>query len=702
SAFFGSVSFLFIVHWGTLLLIGHLAKFRPIMMIPLTLYFFFSIFEKASLLNLVSLSFMIALMVRTRHYQIVFYVMILLTFVGIYLIYKNYSEKKKLSMSLLFIFLAILLAVGVVLQPLSSIKEFTPYSIRGGSSDESSEGLEFDYATSWSLHPAEIMDFFIPRFWGGASSEVYNLSNPDFAHLKNRQIPGYWGHMPFTEATNYLGIVILFFVFVGLIMNWRNGFIRTLFFLIIFSLLLSFGKHLPWFYNIFFNYVPAFNKFRVPVMIVVLIHTLLVIISAYGLNSILTNSGEKLLRATIISVAILGIVAMIAFGVSGTLSYTTATDISRYESEVLEVIKTIRKDFLIADTERMILLTLLVFGATFAFLKKIIKNRYIFVCFILILTIFDLVQIQKRFLLEKVHGKYEKLYNPNNWEKNHFVKTPIDDFLLKQKNDKLELAEFRIFPVVQNLWATNDYSYYHQSIGGYDGAKLRIVQDLMDYGRVDNMGVFSRNIPDMLNARYFLIDATVPDNTYPFQNLELKFKDKKTNVYENMQACGRAWFVGDYVVGKSIGERFSYLNDQLFDIRKTAILESEPSFEISEPVNAEVKIAKLNPNEILLEVVNESNSLLILSEIYYPEGWKAFVDGNETEIIKTNHVLRSIYVPSGKHNVKMVFDPPSIHNTKMVSVICTFLSFFLLVIAIIIEVLKKKKIGQGEENAIIS
>ena len=310
---------------------------------------------------------------------------------------------------------------------------------------------------------------------------------------------------------------------------------------------------------------------------------------------------------------------------------------------------------------------------------------------------FDSWQIQNRFLLDKTNGIYDNLHDQSSWEENQFEKTKVDKYLLSLRDRDLEFAQYRIYPLVRNFWSSNDFSYYHQSIGGYSPAKLRIVQDLMDFGCKNGLSILSRNISNMLNAKYFVAPQQLPQMPL-FKNLELVFQSDRFFVYKNQETPGRAWFVGNYEVEKDKFARLERLKSSSFDINKKALLEKELDQKISQPQNASVELEKLNPKTIELNVKNDKNSLLVLSEIYYPIGWKAFVDGKETEIFKTNHVLRSIYVPAGSHNIKFVFNPKSLKNTHIVSTIGTILSFGLFAYGLIIYFLRKKRKTQIHEK----
>ncbi|MCK5683279.1 hypothetical protein KAJ27_04130, partial [bacterium] len=301
----GAFAFLFWPHFQALIEVGHNTKIRALMVMPLILFTFINFARKRTLLTLAFFAALLALQFRTKHYQIIFYTLILIMSVGIQFIITWYKENNKaLILKVLTIFIIGFIYVIIMsAHPLFIAKEYAPHSTRGGqaidltkpeemqSKSAKSGGVTLDYATRWSFSPAEMMTLIIPRFFGGTSSEVYD--GDKYPHLHGRQLPTYWGNMPFTQSSEYMGVLLVILAIFGLWINRHNNMIRALFVLLIVTLLLSFGRHFPLLYKPLFNYLPYFNKFRAPMMILTLDFFLVLIFSMYGLRAILEDVSKK-------------------------------------------------------------------------------------------------------------------------------------------------------------------------------------------------------------------------------------------------------------------------------------------------------------------------------------------------------------------------------------------------------------------------
>jgi len=693
TALFGAISIAIMPHWGCILQIGHYYKVATALLIPLLLYLFLKLFDKPNITNLTLYALIQSWQIQSKHYQIIYYTVILMLFVGIYKLINMQGKSKNLYKSVAYIFLALICVVGITFQPLALNREFTPHSIRGGTGEEGSTGLSRSYATSWSFSPGEMMTLLIPRYFGGASSETYDLRLGKYPHLKNRQIPGYWGDMPFTSGTDYMGVVIILLAIIGLILNRKNGFVRSLSFLAILAVFLSFGRNFSLIYDIFYLYAPGFNKFRVPSMVLILVSFVLIIFACYGLKDIIDKNKKDLKKAIYISFGFVAMIGVISFISSGMLSYSSHSD--KYDFQTLQMIKNIRFEFLISDTIRLFVYLSAAFGVIFFYIQGYFKNKKIFLGIMILLVCIDFFQIQKRFLLEKIDGSYINLSRDDNAKKKYYKKTPTDEFLISKKNSFLAFDEYRVYPIVSDFWASNRYSYYYQSIGGYSPAKLRIYQDLIDFGRVGSL--LSQNITNMLSCKYFFLEGMLP-NTQNFENLDLVFSGKQYNVYENKEVCPKGWFVGSYTLAKTRNQRFELLKSDDFDIKTTAILEKDILKAISVPVQAKVVLKRNEPQNILFEVSNSANSLLVISNVYYPKGWRAYIDDKETEIYKTNHVLGSIFVPKGDHIIKIVFDSLTLKYSSTIGNIFKLGTILLLIFGILEKKIQKIITNKSKKN----
>ncbi len=685
ASFFAALGFILIPHWGVLFAIGHIWKFWAVLLIPACLLFYLRLLDKPNWQSLVFFSFFQVWQIQTNHYQIIYYTAMLMGVVTIAKLIEYRKNAQHLVRSGVFIFLSLIIVVGIAFQPMYLTQEYSKYTIRGAKTENGRVGLNKSYATSWSCSPKEILTLLIPRAFGGASGERYDISNPDYPHLVGRDIPGYWGDMPFSQGTDYAGVVLIFLAFIGIGLNWQKKMVKSLVFLALLAVFLSFGRHFSLVYDLFFNFVPGFNKFRVPSMILILVEFILAVLAGYGLSDVLQNKKEKLYSVVLINFAIFFGIGLLVYLFSGQFSFVSSSD--RYDAQSLEVIKNIRKEFLLSDTLRFVVYLFLSFGFIMAYIKRWLKNKVVFFVLIIGLLLIDFMQIQDRFLLKKSSDSYVNLQENNEVAEKIFQLSAAEKFILAQKSEGEIFSPYRIYPVMSDFWASRKYSAMFQSIGGYSGVKLRIYQDVVDNGVVN--GGLARNITNMLSAKYFLTTAILPDEE-PFQDLDLVFTGSKYNVYQNTDALPKGWFVREYKVVKDKRSRFVLLRSEDFSVERTALLEEDLAKKISKPDDEQVELLKFGPHKIRFTLQNGNDGLFVVSSVYYPAGWHAYLDGEEVPIYKTNHVLSSVFVPAGQHSLFLEFAPYSMQWTKMVSQGFKAIWFVLFLLVVFGGVCKKR------------
>jgi len=536
-----------------------------------------------------------------------------------------------------------------------------------------------DYATGWSMHPTELLTFVIPRFYGGTSNELYTGTKVEQWH--NKKLPTYWGHMPFTQAYDYFGVVLLFFAIMGLIVSFKKGLIKVTLALFLLSLFLSFGRHLPFLYSLFFQHIPFFNKFRVPSMILVVMQFILVIWAAFGLKSILEITKENVKKVQNIIFGIGGtliLVGLIVLIFGSSFPLEKASDASQYEPQVLDMIRQVRLEMMQTDALRMIIFTLVTAVLILLFIHKAIR-KYIFIGAVIIILLIDLIPYMK-----KAEGE---LYDPVKLEKQHFKLKPANKAILK------DTSYYRVFPITENPFNNNDWSYYHNSIGGYNAAKLRIYQDIVEnciFKGADPQVPVNWSILKMLNTKYIISSSQLPqDNLEPFYYDQ----QNKLLVYKAKYDPQPAWFVGDVVTITDRSTCFAKLNDPDFDPYQTAILEKEFALPIEKPDSSYVEVTP-SFNTMEYKIYTDKPALFVASEIYYPAkgGWKAYVDGEEVPIYKTNHVLRSIYIEKpGEHEVVFEFNPQTFLKYYKISLIAHIFAFVCLIVAAVLTILNRRK-----------
>jgi len=650
-AFISAIALPLSCHFLGLLEIGHNTKFKAIVYIPWIMFTVHYLKERRSLLALGATAITIIMQLRANHPQISYYTFLM---IGIYWIIQTiYAIKDKemrthiiFSLMLLFAFIISFMAIA---QPYLSSYEYGHYTIRGGET-----GLSKSYATSWSFHPLEMLTFVNPSFFGGVS-------------------PFYWGWMPFTQTSMYMGIIILLFAIIAIICN-KNRLVKILFTVSIFTLLLSFGRHFPLLSNFLLNFMPGFNKFRVPAMILVILQFSTVILAGYGLKTIIEKIKEDnkkffdhFQKALIIVVVLF--IAFLAFSSSfDNLGLQHSTDASRYNPGQIKQLKTMRLDKMVNDGIQTGLFLIVAMGLTLLAGRKKL-GKYAFLLLIAILVITDLLLIDSRFLQNVV---------PEKRIENEYKRTDADKFLLDDKEN------FRIYPLAREF-GQNSWAYYHQTIGGYHGAKLKryqeIIENCLNAEFLDRIPI-NWNIVNMLNAKYVIFDQKLP-----IDNLEYAFYDRKQKqtIYLNKTYLPRAWFVNNTKLIKDKKAIWKELNDPEFSPAETAIVEKIIPTTYA-PVNSSVTPAGFDLHELKFNVVTDTTSFLTVSEIYYPAGWKAYVDGKETEIYATNYILRGVVVPKGEHTVEMKFEPKIYSLSLTLSLIGLILAVLIFLVGIYIYI----------------
>jgi len=670
---------------------GQGSKLMALSYIPLLFLLTYRLFQRRNILNFGLLAAVVGTMLLTNHVQMAFYGFLI---IGCYVLYEVILEIKhqpveSIKKVLLF---ACAIVVGFAISAFVylSVNEYQPYSIRGGGEAGVSGGLSYDYATGWSFHPFETLTYIIPSFFGFSTEYVTDWQG------QQQALPLYWGWMPFTISTVYIGILPVILGIVALVYR-RN---RMTVFLAIFSTLIwfiSFGNHFPLVYNLFFNYLPYFNKFRAPSMILHLMPITFGLLAAYGasflidlpdrpkeVNLVLVRKRLRMALGVLGGLLVVGLIlkgAVYSF-LSGSM-FVKEGDLQQFGRQVLDGLKEKRFDVLFGDFVKFTILTGAIVGLIMAYVTRKVQRTFFALGLIVVLVV-DLAILDDNYVDPKPATSVEQAFVPDATI--NFLKT--------------DTTYYRIFPIGTELFRDRSYIFmanFIPSIGGYSPAKPKIYQEM-----IDSVGLFpprfpmNMNVLNMLSTKYIVAPARLPETNLPIVNVD---QARSMAIYLNPNYLPHAWFVDSIVVARSKHEVFQVLNSASFDARHVAILEKEPGLRPVKPDSVGVAVTAYRSREIKLDVATSVSSLLVLSEVYYPAGWKAFVDGKETEIYKTNYVLRSILVPAGKHAVEFRFDPPAYQLGYSISLGAWGVTIVLILIGLFqIPAVKVRFGGKREEK----
>ncbi len=631
---------------------GHGSKLAVFSLLPFVFLALLKLLETRKLIYLGFLAGAMGWMHLLRHPQIAFYILLAC---GLYLLYDVVADVKGRNLGraggkVILFGLAVAISFAIYAYEFLPTQEYAKFSIRGGSGDgKVSSGLTYDYATNWSLHPFEMATYVIPSFFGFSSGYVTDWNGEE------RALPLYWGWMPFTDAPPYVGLLPVILAIIALIYR-RNAMTWFLALLSAVVFMISFGKNFGLLYNLFFYYVPFFNKFRAPSMILYLIPFTFGLLAAYGMTFLLDAEARskevdsaKLRKQLMNLIWILAGALVLGFIARGAIysflssfMFVKAGDLQSYGQQVLAVFKEKRFDLLWSDFVKMAIIAgAFLYATVMALDRKISRSTFSGAC--IAITIIDLLILDLRFISPKPPSAMTESFQPD----------PTVQFL------KQDSSLARVFPL-GDLFQDNTYMYHFvTSLGGYSPAKLKIYQELVDstfYHGSDPKFPVNMNVANMLNAKYLLAHGRLPEGRWKLVSTD---QAKGVLTYENPDYLPRAWFAERVVVANSHAEVFARMNDPAWNPGKTAILEKSPGPIPEGPDSASARIEKYGSQGFSVATRSSRSALLVVSEVYYPAGWRAYIDGAPAEIFKTNYVIRSVVVPAGNHTVEFRFVPDS-------------------------------------------
>jgi hypothetical protein len=629
---------------------GHGSKLMALTYLPLVFLLMDVLLERRDLLSFGLFSATIGTLLLTNHMQIVYYVFIVLGLYLLYTIIVDFKTDKLLVTKKTALFIGgMVLGLCISSYIYLSVYEYAQYSMRGGGTTGATGGLAYDYATNWSWAPSEILTLLIPGFFGF-------------------QADYYWGAIePWTNSTVYVGIIPLFLAVVALIYR-RSRMAIFMAILTVAVLLISLGRNLSPLYQLLFYVLPFFNKFRAPSMILHMLPFVLGVLAAIGFTALVdlrekmkAQEAEKVARTFMLIAAALGGLFVISFLLKSTLQDflssfmflrdgETAQWRQQYGQQFQQAFnhfKQTRFDIFWNDYIKFLLVGAASLAATGAYLKRSIRFS-LFAAFLLGIMTVDLMIIDNKLITPSPSAALEKNFQPDQ----------TISYLLQQP------GLFRIFPGIgpsDPLYMDNTFAYHGlQSIVGYSPAKLKIYQTMIDsclYHGSNPEFPLNMSIVNMLNTEYLIAHGRLPDDRLQAVNLD---QAKREVTYRNPDALARAFFVDSVIVAPTDHDVFGALNSPLFNPGHAAVLYTAPPG-TRRPDSASVQVTDYKSQRITLSATTTSPALLVLSEVYYPAGWKAFVDGHETEIYRTNYILRSVVVPAGTHEVVFSFEPPMYH-----------------------------------------
>ena len=674
----GAIAFAFTSYNIIILEAGHNTKSLTIAYIPMVLAGLLYALRKNLWIGAALFAVGLTLNLHFNHLQMTYYMLLLVIVFGIVEVIfaiRNGAIAELLKRGAVLL-LAAILAVGVNFGRLLTTAEYTPYSIRGKSElsspdngNQASSGLDRDYAFNWSYGVSETMTLLIPDFNGGSSSasldedsETYQAfirmgaPQPQALQLV-KSLPLYWGAQPMTSGPVYVGAIICFLFVLGLFIvdrRWVSWLVAGT----ILSLLLAWGKNFEAFNYFMFDYFPGYNKFRAVSSALVIAQIAIPFLAILALAKLVNAKGEikDLDKKLLISGGITGGICVLVWLFAGMASFTSPIDQNLIQAQFpVDAIRADRESLMRSDALRSLVFIVLALGVLYFYLKDKLSATVAIVG-VGVLILVDLWVVDKRYL------------NNDDFQKQvvetHFQPTQADRIIMQDS-----ALSYRVY-YLPNAFNDARSSYYHKSIGGYHGAKLRRYQDVIDRHISQN----NLEVLRMLNTKY----AITGDPKQPVQLVP--------------DPLGNAWFVEEIKPVESPDEELDALT--LFDAGRTAVVDVT-KFPIEDhvynPDNSSIKLVTYEPDYLKYTYEAKEEGVVVFSEIYYPEGWQAYLDGEPVDHFRANYILRAMKVPAGKHTIEFRFDPKSYKVGNTVSLISSILLVLMIAGAIMFTVKKKAR-----------
>lgn len=654
-------------------------------------------------------AFFLALEIAANHLQITYYLAMIILVYGIFEFVETVRRKSwpRFLRASGVLVVAALLAVGTHATSLLISYDHTQYTTRGKSElshdmENQTSGLDRDYITQWSYGIGETWTLLVPDFMGGASyakqgeqSNMYELL-VKYRVPKNdakaivSQTPLYWGTQPFTSGPVYVGALIFFLFVMGLIVV-KGKYKWWLLSIAVLSVLLAWGKNFMWFTDLFLDFFPGYNKFRAVTMILVIAEFAFPLLGMMALAKVFEKERDKnlLMKGLKYSVAILGGILLLLIAIPGVFfDFSNANDVNfleyfpeEWRTGLMNALHDDRVRTLRLDAFRSLVYILLGAGLIWIYLKGWIKNAGIIIAGIGILVLIDMWAVNKRYLNNDNFARRSEVEFP-------YQATDADREILKDRSHGYRVLNLTVSPF-------NDAStsYFHRSIGGYHGAKLKRYQELIDFQiqpeiqrlistlqRQADPRTIGRDLKDlpvlnMLNTKYLIVMT----------------QSGPTPVM-NPYALGAAWFVSDYEVVENADEEIMRVGDiepdqlLIVDKRFSRMLDGR---QFERDTTAMIELSEAQPNHLTYLTDAGKDQLAVFSEVYYPNGWQAYIDGRPAEHFRANWILRAMVVPAGKHTIEFRFEPAIYSTGETISLASSILLLLLVLVYAVYEIRKK-------------
>lgn len=694
----GALAFAYATYNPVIIAVGHDTKMWSMAYMPALLAGFIVLFEKRYWLGAAMITLFLSAMVAMNHLQIVYYTFLVVAIMAIFYIVRWVKAGELAHLGRVAALGILAVAVGVFsnAQILFTTYDYQQATIRGGGGEltdttravKAKTGLDRDYAFSYSLGIAEPLVLISPKMYGGSNDNVeipeeksklienirglpqeaqqalfqYPYLGSILGQTEDRELfpRTYWGGIGGTSGPPYSGAAISFLAVLAFVIldNKHKWWALSA---IVLSVLMSWGEYFLEFNTFLYNYLPFYNKFRAPSMIMVIPQLLIPVLAVMGVDRLASTGDRDVQMNALKKTAFVAggfILLLLALYFSFDFMSKGDTEIMRnvnsmnqpqfteIMNNLMDGLREDRRGMMFSSIIRSLIYMAIAAGLVFLMIRRTMKPA-LAVGALALLVFIDVIAIDLGYL-NKSH------YTDQEENTAVFQKTPADEQLQSDR------SVYRVLNVGPDRFQENLTSYHYKSVGGYHPAKLRIYQDLIERQLSKN----NESVLDMLNTKYLV----QKDET-----------GRTSNFMARPTAAGPAWFVSNVQFVKTADEEMVALDS--FNVKQTAFVRENYRNQIGVINNSDttgrITVTKHDNEEIVYSSESASGGFVVFSEVFYDRGWKAFIDNKEVPIVRTNYVLRGLNVPAGKHTIRFSFEPASHKTGTMVGIIANIVSLLI-------------------------
>lgn len=666
---------------------GHIWKFVTLAYIPPTIAGIIVAYRGRCIAGGALAAFFTMMQVASNHVQMTYYFGFLIAAIIVAFLIKALKRKELKRWSLATATLLVAAAAGLLanLPNLYHTNRYAKETMRGEGTvemaTEADGGLSREYITQYSYGRAETLSLLIPNVKGGATIKPVNgapallpmtevAANTDTyldstSRMVMSQIPQYFGEPEMTNGPVYVGAIIVMLFLLGCIVV-KGPLKWALLTATLLSILLAWGRNFMGLTDLFIDIVPMYSKFRTPESILVVAQFCMPLLGILGLVKWIKTAREKAgLKSLYIAAGITAFLCLIAVAVPSI--YGVEDDLSRklinapgYEKIYLNLIS-LRESMVRADALRSLLFIVAGAAAMWLFAKGKLKRSFYVAAILGVLVAADLYTADKRYLSHES-------FVATDGRAPSIEPTAADNVILRDKNPNYRVLDLDRF-------AQAEPSYFHKTLGGYHAAKLGRYQDLIDRHITRLQSETDFDVINMLNARYIV---------------------NQGQVMENPDAMGNAWFVDSLKITSSRLDELNGLAD--VDLRHQAVIDAEQAQLLGVDANLspigdsdEITLTSYAPDRLTYQASSTRGGLAVLSEVWFPWGWKAYIDGKETPVGRVNYLLRAVNIPAGNHSVELVFAPETVNSTVAVAKAAISLIYIWVLVAVALDFIRRRK-----------